>query len=269
MLQGRYEILTSISEECPYQKCDGTGQYLVKDWKESREFMNPCPCRSDNAVKKKLLKARIPEEFVQATISSFDISLYKKQKEKERAAIAKRASANFVQNFNQMQEQGKGLYLYSETKGSGKTRLMASIINALTAVYDKPGETLSILFSPTIDLLDDIKKTFSDDSKVKTSDLIETIKNVDILALDDIGVEKVTSFVEEKFSGIMDYRLTNKKVTLFTSNLSIDDLDIKYKEGRVSSRIEKMAFPIYMPDEKIRSYLAQQENEDLQSLLYK
>jgi len=55
------------------------------------------------------------------------------------------SEANFVQNFNQMQEQGKGLYLYSETKGSGKTRLMASVVNALTAVYDKLGEPLSIL----------------------------------------------------------------------------------------------------------------------------
>jgi DNA replication protein DnaC len=235
---------------------------------EPNEFMQKCKCRLDKEMSAKLENANIPEEFQGVTIQSFDLNLYHTQKAKKDAEKAKRAAGNFVKNFRLMQKQGKGLYLYSKTKGSGKTRLAASIVNALVKVYDSPEEPLKILFISTVDLLNEIKKTFGDDSKVKTSSLIDTVKTVDVLVLDDIGVENVKPWIEELFTGILDYRLTNKEVTIFTSNSTIEGLDAKYREGRVSSRIEKMAFPVLMPDESIRRELAKQENEELQNLLY-
>lgn len=240
----------------------------MKNWSTNEEKMKECQCRLDQYHLKKLTIANIPEEFKGTTIASFDISLYQTVESKERAASAKRVAANFVKNFPTLREQGKGLYFYSYEKGSGKSRLTASILNALCKLYDSEDSSLKVLYSSAINLLDEIKKTFGKDSKVNASTLIERIKQSDVLVIDDIGVENVTPWVEEIFTSILEFRLNNKKVTLFTSNLSIDELDQKYKEGRVSSRIEKMAFPIYMPDEKVRSHLAKRENETLQEILF-
>lgn len=256
-----------ISDACPYEKCDGSGLIWIKDNEEKREYMRECSCKELKAFQRKLSNAQLPKEFKDATINSFSIDIYSKQESKERAATAKRIATNFVKKFDLLQEQGKGLYLFSPTKGSGKTRLAASLLNAVLKVHDSEERRIRAYYSSTADLLAEIKKTFDKDSDIKTSEIIDSVKNVDLLVLDDIGVEKVGDWVEETFTRILDYRLQNLKVTIFTSNLEIDSLDEKYPQGRISSRIEKMTFPVKMPNEKIRSELAQKENEDLLGLL--
>lgn len=265
----RYEIFTVISEEnCIYKQCDGSGLIWIKDHQENKEFMKECPCKAVKQLEKKLMGARLPEEFKDVTLNSFEIDVYENDESKERAANAKRISKNYVLKFEQMREQGKGLYFYSHEKGSGKTRLAASIMKAITKMYDKPDNPLKIIYSSTADLIGEIKKTFEEGSKVKTSEIIEAAKEADLAILDDIGVESVKDWIEETFTRILEYRLQNKKPTIFTSNLAIDELDLKYPDGRISSRVEKLAFPVKMPDEKVRSKIAKQENEELLQLLY-
>ncbi len=239
----------------------------IKDHQENLEFMRECKCKEIKLLRKKMINAQLPEEFKDATINSFNINIYDQQESKKRAATAKKIAENFVKKFELMQEKGKGLYLYSSTKGSGKTRLAASILNAVVKVHDNKDNPLSVYYSSAADLLAEIKKTFDRDSDVKTSDLIDSVKNVELLVLDDIGVEKAGDWVEETFTRILDHRLQNLKVTIFTSNLEIDDLDNQYPQGRISSRIEKMTYPVKMPEERIRSKIAQAENENLLDLL--
>lgn len=263
----RFETLTSTSEDCPYKQCDGSGLIWIKDHHEKTEFMRECKCKQKRALSRKMKWAQIPEEFREVTINSFDINLYSEQQSKEKAVMAKKIAANFVKKFDVMKEQGKGLYFYSSVKGSGKTRLASSILNALFQVHDTKDNPLTAFYSPTADLIGEIKNSFHDNQDVKSLDIIEAAKKVEVLLLDDIGVEKASDWVEETLTRILDYRLQNKKVTIFTSNLEIDSLDFPYPAGRISSRIEKMTYPIHMPEEKIRSKLAQQENESLLDLL--
>ncbi|MEC3737016.1 ATP-binding protein [Bacillus safensis] len=266
----RYETLTVISEQhCMYGKCDGSGLIWIIDHEQNKEFMEECPCKEVKKLSNRLMSARLPEEFKDASLNSFDINVYDKPESKERAANAKRVAKNYVLKFDKMRELGKGLYFFSEEKGSGKTRLAASILHAITKVYDKKEEKpLKIIYSSTADLIGEIKSTFDSESKVKSTDIMDAVKTADLVVLDDIGVENVTKFVEETFTRILDYRLQYKKPTIITSNLSIDDLDTIYKSGRISSRVEKMAFPVIMPDEKIRKKKAQEENEKLLLELY-
>lgn len=272
----RYETLTVTSEEhCMYGKCDGSGLIWIIDHEENKEFMKECPCKEVKKLSNRLMSARLPEEFKDASLNSFDINVYDKPESKERAANAKRVAKNYVLKFEKMRELGKGLYFFSKEKGSGKTRLAASIIHAITKthdkVYDKETQKykpLKIIYSSTADLIGEIKSTFDSESKVKSTDIMDAVKTADLVVLDDIGVENVTGFVEETFTRILDYRLQNKKPTILTSNLSIDDLDTVYKSGRISSRIEKLAFPVIMPNEKIRKKIAQKENEELLLELY-
>lgn len=263
----RYQILSSISEDCPYQKCDGTGLIWMKDHQENTEFMRECKCKANRVLSRKMKWARIPEEFQKVTINSFDINLYSNEKSKEKAKMAKKIAGNFVKKFKEISEQGKGLYFYSSIKGSGKTRLAVSILNALLQVHDTAESPLSVFYSPTADLIGEIKSTFGKDAEVSSTEIINAAKSVDVLLLDDIGVEKASDWVEETLTRILDYRLQNKKMTIFTSNLEIDDLDSCYPSGRISSRIEKMTYPVHMPEEKIRSKLAKLENESLLGLL--
>lgn len=254
----KFKILTAASDKCIYGECDGTGQILVYDLQKGKEFVRFCRCREHLILETRLKFANIPEEFRKLTIASFRIDLYQPGAHRKEAAMAKRIAVNYVKNFPEMKEQGKGLYFYSFRKGSGKTRLAASLGNALLKMHK-----VSVKFITTIDLLNEIRQTFRQDGPHQ-SDIVDAIKRVDVLILDDIGTERQNPWVNEVFFNILNGRMESKRVTIFTSNAKIEDLE---HDEKIVNRIERMAFPVYLPDESVRSVLARKENEKLQALL--
>jgi len=243
------------TSNCPYGNCDGSG--MILDAETNTAIL--CKCYYDQIVDKKLAFANIPENFKDLTINSFRTDLYERPESRQKAMVVKKMAANYVKNFETFQGEGKGLYLYSNTKGSGKTRMAISIGNALIKVKRK-----GVKYITTIDLLDEIKKTFDKDSQLTESELIESIKKIDVLILDDVGVENPTPWVKTIFYSILDGRMDNNKITIFTSNLSVGELN---HDDRLKSRIVKMAIPMEFPEEDIRSKIAKSENEELQRLL--
>ena len=242
------------TSKCKYGTCDNSGIFINE--KGYAEF---CECRADQILESKLQFANIPEEFKDLKVKDFDLNLYSGS-EKERAYIARNAVINYIQNYQEFKDKGKGLYLYSQTKGSGKTRLVASLGNALVSTYKE-----RVRFITTLDLLDEIKSTYNKDSALSENDLINAIKEVDVLILDDIGVEGDTPWVQEKLYSILNGRMISNKITIFTSNSRVEELK---QDDRIKNRLEKMAIPIKMPEQSIRTRLAKSENKELQNILF-
>lgn len=241
--------------------CNGDGSMFIV--KEKAELLRECKCNFERRQKNKIKSAKVPLEYVDATVGSFDIELYTQQNNIDKVMIAKRIAVRYVEKYEKMQQMGKGLYLYSETKGSGKTRLAISILNALIRKYKVNG-----LYISSVNLLNEIKQTFQDVRSMDTSRLVQTFKEVPLLVIDDLGVEKVSDWSEEMFTQILDERMSNFRPTIITSNFSISQLSNKYKMGRVSNRIEKMVFPIAMPEESVRSKLAKKENDEIAKIFF-
>ena len=210
-------------------------------------------------MKKRVAKSRlsfadIPEAFKDLSVNSFDTSLYKTEQGKYEAINAKKLCGNYIKEFEQMRVQGKGLYLFSEIKGSGKTRMAVSIANALINYKE-----VSVKFTTALRVLEEIKNTFGDKENTE-SKLLQELSRVDVIIFDDIGTENSTNWVNEKFYSILNERLVNNKITIFTSNCKMEDLKL---DDRIKSRIQKMAMPVKFPNESIRGYLAQSENDAL------
>lgn len=213
----------------------------------------------ERVAKSRLAFADIPEQFKDLTIKSFDTTLYKTENGKHEALTAKKICGNYVKNFEKMKEDGKGLYLYSEVKGSGKTRMAVSIANALIN-----HKNTSAKFTTALKILEEIKNTYGKDAEYSESKLLEQISRVDVIVFDDIGTEKASSWVNEKFYEILNNRLIDKKVTMFTSNCKVEELKL---DERIKNRIQRMAIPVKFPEESIRGYLAQKENEEAIEML--
>lgn len=135
-------------------------------------------------------------------------------------------------------ENCKGLYLTGNF-GCGKTYLVAASMNELA----KKGKKVAIVYYP--DFLRKLKESFSDDFKTIFND----VKNSEILLLDDIGAETVTSWNRDEILGtILQYRMQEGLPTLFTSNLTISELEVHLasndSEGRIKARriIERIKF---------------------------
>lgn len=240
---------------------DDDGKLLRAEW------MEKCDCYEglvkQREINRKLDLSGIPPIFANATVRSFETVIYKQKDSRERAAAAKLAAINYVKNFEVMQENGKGLYLYSNVKGSGKTRLSVSVANALVSQHG-----IDIAFIKSMDLISQVRKTFKKDSEQTESEVVATFRKVELLVIDDLAIKGATEFEERIFYDIIDHRLEHKKTTLFTSNVPIDELENYYPGGRVSGRIKRMSMEIYMPEESIRDQEAESENAEFEKILF-
>jgi len=109
----------------------------------------------------------------------------------------------------------KGLYL-SGNFGCGKSYLIAALFNEL----GKRDVKSAIVFWP--EFLRDLKGSFGIDFNSK----FEYIKKVPLLLIDDIGAENMTGWSrDEILCPILQYRMDEKLLTFFTSNLDLNALE--------------------------------------------
>lgn len=279
----RYQILNATTN-CPYQNCDGTGWMHREDThyhflkpedklKTNQTMYVECECNQERKARKEiesaLRSAKIPDKFVDAAINNFVLTKYKLDTSRSAAAYAKRLSAKFVERFDEIKKEGKGIYFYSRTKGSGKTRLAISIANALLKKYK-----VTPLYKPAAEIFSEIQSTF--DSDKSTTQVVNAFKEAKLLIIDDIGVEESNSrkkdrnvWKERMMNEILEYRMNNHLITFFTANIPISELnhELLYPLGRVQSRVNKMAYEVQMPEESVRDHEAKEENNKFEQML--
>lgn len=187
-----------------------------------------------------------PEYFRLRTFDKFSLIPYHAERPKAEKALdmAKRYADGI--DVIMADYDGAGLYFYSKTKGSGKTFLSTILGNELT----RRGKR--VRWYGVTNLLQDIKASYDRESGTSSAEIISLCKTAEILILDDIGVEKQSSWVNETMYTILDERLTHARPTIFTSN--IRPLELQY-DARVTDRISRMTELIEMPEENVRQRL--------------
>ena len=70
---------------------------------------------------------------------------------------------------------------------------------------------------------------------------MDTVKNADVLVLDNLGEEKQSEWVrDDVISSIIDYRNRNNKLTFITSCFSLEELEKMYNVSKTNSEAGKM-----------------------------
>lgn len=202
----------------------------------------------------KLRFATIPENYKNVRLSDLSTKYYNKDNKQIFKAIAAFITW-YLENLEENIESGKGIFLWSETKGSGKTMLAAALANELINKYRH-----FVKFATSIDILDEIKATYGDDSEENESKLLNDLVSAEFLVIDDFGTERATEWAGEKFYQIVNKRYINKKVTFFTSNYDLKTL--KY-DDRISNRIRERSYLVHFPEESVREVKARQENKTI------
>ncbi len=122
--------------------------------------------------------------------------------------------------FYSKEEPMKGIYI-SGMYGTGKTYILAALCNELT----KKGHKVMFAYYP--DLSRELKSCID---KGNLEEMIQQLKEIEILMLDDIGGESISQYIRDEVLGpILQYRLLEELPTFFSSNLSIDDLRNQYR----------------------------------------
>jgi len=103
--------------------------------------------------------------------------------------------------------------LFQGPCGIGKTHLAVAIINELIKKKNIP-----CYFCDFRNLIRNIQSTYTPDSSLTESEVLEPVFQKEVLVLDELGAKRTTAWVEDTVFYIINRRYNNKKVTVFTSN---------------------------------------------------
>lgn len=115
--------------------------------------------------------------------------------------------------------------------GTGKTRLAAALAGAFLV------DGASVMATATGDLFGRIRATFRDNSPESEEQLVESLKSVGLLVVDDLGTEgTVSPFVVQTLHRVISARNGDFQPTIITTNLKADEIKAAYGE-RIASRV--------------------------------
>lgn len=241
--------------ECPI--CKGTGWVFVED-----NTVKECECglRQKQILDSKLKFASIPETYKNITLKDVSTNFYTRQDSRDKMKAVARLIKWYLDNIDTNIENGKGLFFWSKTKGSGKTMVATALANELINVHGK-----YVKFATSLDILDEIRATYNKhDSEDNENNLIKDLVAAQILVIDDFGTERATDWAGEKFYQIVNKRYIDKKVTIYTSNHDLTTL--KY-DDRITNRIKERSYIIPFPEESVREVKAGIDNQILRERL--
>lgn len=212
-------------------------EYERCDCKESKAYWNEKDLKEEMQKKRKHFEQIIRRFYIQ-NYSSKRIQDYQfknliiTENNKKEVEIAKDFTEKCI-NKNQK----NGLIITGKS-GVGKTHLATAILNKLTE------KDMLVLMGRLILLLDVIRDTFKDFSS-KEKDIIELYSKVDVLIIDDLGTERISSWALEKLYTIIENRNENKLPIIVTTRFNKESLLDRFYQSEDEELSEAIIQKLY------------------------
>ena len=187
-----------------------------------------------------LLKSEYNEALSDASTKNYDLNTESRKK-----------ILNYITDFAKNYGNGfkEGLYIYGGFS-YGKTYSLMLTAKALSAYG------IDHIFAYFPDLVIEIKAAMENG---KYDQIIELLRETDVLLLDDLGAENMTPWLRDEVLGpIINYRMNLKKPIFVSSNINPKDLkrhfmmnstdEEKTKAGRITSRLISLMLDVSLDD---------------------
>ena len=211
----------------PLCRCGGEPPYYYMD---AGRIMD-CPCR-DVRIRIQRIKqiygnSGIEKKFLWKFLGDFKTT-------NKLANDAKTAAFSIARDFPNVK---KGLFLWGNP-GTGKTMLSTIILTELICRNAIEGRFVKI----SRNFFNLLKESFnsSSDNYGQSAGIQRELHEVDVLVLDDFGVQIKSPWAHETLYNLVDARYENEKFTIFTSNHNPLKTYADLSEGRVLSRLREM-----------------------------
>lgn len=183
-------------------------------------------------------------EYRELDIGKFPWGTYKRDISKLKMTVE-----SFVYDLQKWKDEGVGLYIYSEAKGSGKTMVASAICGSICTKYN-----MSARFSKFEDFFEEVKKSWDSRSKNELSRVnVQKYFDTELLVIDDLGVSNITDRGKDVLHELINERYKANRLCIITSNFVPEKLPIN---SATIDRINDMCLVLHFPEEPIRSQKA-------------
>lgn len=196
----------------------------------------PCPVCTESGMAQRDLTRRIRSAGVSEKQAGYDFDSYLNFHPRPDYA-----ACHFARHYA---EHGARSILLIGPTGTGKTSLGLSIFRHRIA----DGKAPTFLYLRTVDLFNRLYATMHKDSELSQSQVTDAVSECALLMLDDLGKEKASEYVASKFYEIIGLRCDWERPTIFTSNLSLEELEQRLGDATYWRVMEMCEGNVYLMD---------------------
>ncbi len=207
--------------DCPVTYCRNCdiGRQLLRDWANLPEQRAYARRLREDRVRRALEIAGIEAHLIDQRLADLI-----------RMPELCRLCTNYVREWPSTRRKGSGFYFWGGA-GSGKTRAAAAIVNELV---DR--DLAATLFLNVPEVLGRIRQAHGDRNPAASPALLDRMKRIELLVLDDLGVEMPSAWVIDLLYQVVDERWRERRPMIVTSTLSVPEL-ARRCQPQVASRI--------------------------------
>lgn len=155
---------------------------------------------------------------------------------------------NYAENFT---IDSGNLIMLGDT-GLGKTHLSLAIASTIIQ------KGYSVIYDSVINILLNIEHEHF--GHERSTDVLDSVLNTDLLILDDLGVEQDTKFYNSMIYNIINTRIIKKKPTIISTNLDLNDIDERYS-GIIASRVAALYTTLRFKGRDVRLQIAKEKKK--------
>lgn len=197
-----------LDPNCP--ECDGTG------WKQTEKdgltAVVRCGCSKAAPLGDRLAQAGVPDRFRNSSFDNFACRLPGDPNDYDKLSAAMLPVRHFASEYPTASYRG---ILLQGPPGVGKTHLAVA---ALRRLLDRGFEAVFFDYQT---LLQRIRDGYNPSSNVSDGAAYQTALDAEILLLDDLGAHRVTDWVLDTVTAIINHRYNENKPVIVTTNLAL------------------------------------------------
>ena len=169
--------------------------------------------------------------FKLSSFQTFSLEYYDdrvKDNEKMSERERMRKYFDYCKNYAKTFDVNSRNILMRGNTGLGKTHLSLAIAREVIE------NGFGVIYCSTPEILSKLEKERFGKSYENSEDSEETLKECDLLILDDVGSEFQTSFTKNIIYNIINFRISHQKPTIISTNLELEVLETIYSQRLVS-----------------------------------